>query len=104
MTIVSSKIIVRKATMHDAEDLSKLLNEIIKIGGTTAFEIPLSVQEFSKYFLIVKDHISCYVAVDNLDKIAEFQSPEFNSKLPDNWADIATFANHQTKPPTIRDN
>ena len=91
------KIITRLATSDDAHELCEILNEIILIGGTTALETPLTEDEFASYFLQGKNHLCCYVAVDDLEAIAGFQALERHSKLPDDWADIATYARVKPK-------
>jgi hypothetical protein len=92
-----AKIATRIATSRDTSELCALLNEIIDIGGTTALQSRLTQDEFRDYFLQGGSHISCYLAVDALGLIAGFQSLERHSKLPDNWADIATFARVKRK-------
>jgi L-amino acid N-acyltransferase YncA len=85
-------LLVRLAKQGDVHELCELLNEIVEIGGTTAIENALSVQEFESYFLSGEKHLCCHVAVDDAGGLAGFQTLERKSKLPDDWADIATFA------------
>ncbi len=80
------------AVLDDAIELSDLLNQIIEVGGTTALETTLTFQQFAALFLHGKKHICCHVAVDNLGNLTGFQSLEYHSRLPENWADIATFS------------
>jgi L-amino acid N-acyltransferase YncA len=42
---------IRKAVSADAEELSGLLNELIRAGGTTAIKTPLSAAEFADWFI-----------------------------------------------------
>lgn len=88
---------IRLAKSGDEEELRTILNDIIAVGGTTAIEDPLSEAEFADYFLRGKDHISCYVAVDTQGSLAGFQSIEYHSDFPEDWANIATFARLQPK-------
>ena len=82
----------RLATSRDSGELCELLNEIIDIGGTTALESRLTDDEFRSHFLQGESHICCHVAIDAQGIIVGFQSLERRAKLPDDWADIATFA------------
>ncbi len=88
----SSDITTRTATLDDAQELCALLNQIIEIGGTTAFETPLTVTQFSDCFLRGPEYWSCYVAVDTRGALAGFQALKHHAGLRDDWADIATFA------------
>ena len=85
-------ITVRKAQSSDAVPMAALLNDIIELGGTTAYQRPLTATEFKETFLDGTDHICCFVAVDSNGKAAGFQALEHRSKLPNDWGDIATFA------------
>ena len=91
-------ITVRTATLDDAAELCTILNEIIQIGGTTAIESPLTEDEFIAYFLHGGSHLCCFTAIDESGVLAGFQALERHSELPDDWADIATFA--RVKPKT----
>lgn len=46
----SPKITIREMQQHDVAPATALLNEIIEIGGTTAYVTPLSVEEFEHKF------------------------------------------------------
>jgi L-amino acid N-acyltransferase YncA len=87
-------MIIRHASNDDSLELSRLLNEIIQIGGTTAIETPLSHQDFRDYFLSGKNHICCFVAEDDTGMLMGFQALAKHAELPENCADIATFAKH----------
>ena len=95
------KINIRPAIDEDAPELCALLNEIIEIGSTTAFENPLRPEEFKAYFLSGTQFISCHVAVGEDGSLLGFQALECNPKLPDGWADIATFARSVPKVPGV---
>lgn len=82
---------IRAAQPEDAGELVELLNEIIRAGGTTAIENPLTQAEFEQWFLSGPDCVACHVAVTPELRIAGFQALERNSRLPDGWVDIATF-------------
>ncbi|MGI9373249.1 MAG: GNAT family N-acetyltransferase [Hyphomicrobiales bacterium] len=92
---------VRAAMLDDAAELCALLNEIIAIGGTTALETALSEQEFAEYYLHGESYICCHVAVAEDGALAGFQALETHTRLPDDWADIATFARVSPKTPGV---
>ena len=88
---------VRPATAHDVAELATLLNTIIEIGGTTAFEQPLSDAEFGEAFLAGDGHICCFVAEAEDGSLAGFQSLERHALLPNDWGNISTFARVEPK-------
>lgn len=83
---------VRPANAGDIDQMRRLLNEIIEVGGTTALEEPLSETDFRDYFLEGETLLACHVALDDEGKVAGFQSLGRHPKLAEDWADIATFA------------
>lgn len=89
---------IRKAVPADARELSLLLNEIIRAGGTTAIETELSADEFADWFITGAFPLACHVAEDG-DALVGFQSLSTFGDPPKGWADIATFArlNPKTK-------
>jgi len=94
--LMKDQIKTRFATEDDASDLCAILNQIIKIGGTTAFEKELNETSLCEYFVTGPDCISCLIAhTDSL--ILGFQALSFRSDLPVGWADIATFARTSPK-------
>jgi len=93
---MKDQIKTRNATKNDASVLCLILNEIIEIGGTTAFEEELNEISLCEYFLTGPDYISCFVA-HNRSSILGFQALSFRSDLPDRWTDIATFARTSPK-------
>lgn len=98
MSAVRPDIRVRHAVPGDVPPLCEILNAIIKIGGTTALEIPLSLTEFSGYFLEGERFLSCFVAEDSLtSQQLGFQGLSRHPELPKDWADIATFAKSEPK-------
>jgi hypothetical protein len=93
MSASDAKLRIRPAMASDAAPLCAILNAIIEIGGTTAFEIPLSTAKFGDYFLEGKGVLACFVAEDLATGAPlGFQALSRDSDLPENWADIATFA------------
>lgn len=82
---------VRPSQPADAPAATDLLNAIIRTGGTTALQTPLSVEENTVYFLEGPKVLCCHVAV--LDgQLVGFQSLGRLPELPEGWGDIATFA------------
>lgn len=84
-------IIIRKAGNADARQMSELLNEIIKIGGTTAIVNPVSTQDIADWISASPGESSWVVAEDDTGKILGFQMLVPHVDLPDDAADIATF-------------
>lgn len=82
---------IRPAQSADAQAATDLLNAIIRTGGTTALQTPLSVEENTAYFLEGPKVICCHVAVLD-DQLVGFQSLGRLAELPEGWGDIATFA------------
>ncbi|RUL99668.1 GNAT family N-acetyltransferase [Rhizobium chutanense] len=87
---------IRKAVSSDAEELSSLLNEIIRAGGTTALEIPLSAAEFVDWFIDGEFPLVCHVA-EHGQSLVGFQSLSLYGDPPKGVADIATFARMHPK-------
>lgn len=96
-----SIINVREAVPSDAQEMCDLLNVIIKIGGSTAAVVPVDVTGIVAQYLESSRNINCFVAVDQAGKIAGFQSLKRHADLPDDWADIATFARVEPKVPGV---
>lgn len=93
---MKDQIETRHATDDDVTELCLILNEIIEIGGTTAYESNLDETEFRAHFVNGVDCISCIVA-KNDEFILGFQALSIRSDLPDGWLDIATFARTNPK-------
>ncbi len=83
---------VRPARSEDVPALCAFLNEIIRIGGTTAHEAPFTHESFTAHFLASPGFVSCFVAEDGAGRPCAFQALEHWDGLPDGWADIGTFA------------
>jgi L-amino acid N-acyltransferase YncA len=87
----TQSVTVRPAHVDDTENMRALLNEIIRVGGTTAITNELSLEEMRDWFISGDDVVSCLVAVDPAGAIAGFQSLSRYGDLPAGWVDIATF-------------
>ena len=86
-------LIVRSATTADIPPLTEILNAIIRVGGTTAFETAFSHADFGEKFVYGAHVICCHVAVErDTQEALGFQILERYSEPPDNRIDIATFA------------
>ncbi|WEX88483.1 GNAT family N-acetyltransferase [Sinorhizobium garamanticum] len=88
---------VRQARAEDVPTLRAFLNEIIRIGGTTAHETPFTDESFAAHFLNGPGFVSCYVAEDADGRPGAFQGLERWDGLPDGWVDIGTFARPYAK-------
>ncbi len=84
----------RLATPADAMAMTRILNDIIKTGGTTAHETPYSPEKIFTDYICNKHGISCVIA-EISNALVGFQSIERpypgGNSFPDNWAIIATF-------------
>ena len=75
-----------------------ILNRIIAIGGTTAYEDPVDAEYFARvYFDGNPDRIATHVALDPRGAVAGFQFIERREGLPADVADIASFARSAPK-------
>lgn len=83
---------VRLIASDDVPQACTILNEIIRIGGTSAFEVEVSEQEFARMYITGEDLIACHVVLDPQRRVAGFQWIGCNPKLPEDCADIATFS------------
>lgn len=84
-------VTTRPAVAADAPALAALLNQIIRIGGTTAHEEEFDVQRFTRSYLTGPAVICCHVALDAVGRPIGFQALERLPGLPEGWGDIATF-------------
>ncbi|WP_254429729.1 GNAT family N-acetyltransferase [Ruegeria atlantica] len=80
---------------EDVAVACQILNDIIAIGGTTAFETPFSEALFAQAYLTGADQICCHVALDEQGEVAGFQWLGTHEELPDDCADIATFSRRE---------
>jgi GNAT superfamily N-acetyltransferase len=84
----------RDANDADAGALSALLNRIIEIGGTTAYQTPFTEARFADEFLNPSTRIACTLALCE-DRPCGFQFLGRPTKdaypTPEAWAFIASF-------------
>ena len=79
-------MIIRRATPEDTQQMCDILNEVIEIGGTTAYQTPRGTDYFDRLFL----HGSfAHVATEG-DEILAYQW--VTPMEPPHLAQIATFA------------
>jgi L-amino acid N-acyltransferase YncA len=82
---------VRPAMRFDTGSMAQLLNEIIKIGGTTALARPVTGDDLAEWMTFAPDRAAWHVAVDASEKVVGFQWIEPSEQLPPQAAEIATF-------------
>ncbi len=93
---------IRPGRPADAAPLTRLLNEIIAAGGTTAMEEPLTQDGFADYFLTGPEVFCCQVAEDAATgEPLGFQAVCRYPDLPPGWGDIATFVRRAPRLPGI---
>lgn len=80
---------IRKAGSLDAAQMAELLNEIISIGGTTAFVTSVATQTLRDW--MSDDGAIWHVAESETGEILGFQWIQDHPDLPDTDADIASF-------------
>lgn len=91
-------IAVRPFAEQDLEPAQAILNRIIEIGGTTAYEDPVSVDYLAGKLLDgAPNLIAAHVALDPDGEVAAFQYLVRSDHLPDGVADIASFARPEPK-------
>lgn len=101
MTTADPDLRIRPASADDAGPLCRILNRIIAIGGTTAFETPFSPAQFDDHFLRGADYILCLMAETAAGEALGFQSLLRDAGLPSGWADIATFTQREPRRPGV---
>ena len=86
---------VRHARREDAAEMAELINAIIAIGGTTAYEEPFDAESMDGAYISLPELVSCLVAEAD-GRIVGFQglmrSFDPADPLPRGWATIGTFA------------
>ena len=92
---------IRAARPADAPEMTAILNEIIAIGGTTAFEDPQSVEDVAAEFITRATLICSHVALDAKGRVAGFQYLNRNAAYGPDIGDIATFARQSPKTPGV---
>ncbi|EBA14213.1 GNAT family N-acetyltransferase [Roseobacter sp. CCS2] len=89
-------MMIRPATFDDAPQMTSLLNEIIAIGGTTAYQTPLNEDQMRQKYIAHDDLLCCHVAEID-DAVMGFQwlrwADQTVDDLPKGWAIIASFVN-----------
>jgi L-amino acid N-acyltransferase YncA len=71
--------------------MAELLNAIIRQGGTTALERPVTSSDLAEWMSFAPKRSAWHVAVDEAGDVLGFQWIEPASYLPDNAAEIASF-------------
>lgn len=85
-------ITVRAMQFSDVPLACDLLNKIIAIGGTTAFQSAFDNAGFETAFMTGQNTVCCHVALDETGQVAAFQWLGVNPDLPADCVDIASFA------------
>jgi L-amino acid N-acyltransferase YncA len=88
---------IRAAQDDDAAPLCGILNEIIRIGGTTAIEDELDPDTFRQYFLSGPNRLCCMVAEAPDGTLFGFQFLGSHADLPHDCGDISTFARQKPR-------
>lgn len=95
-------MIVREAIAQDVPALMDILNALIRAGGTTAIEEPLSSDEFRQQFLEGNHVICCHAAIGSQSmRPVGLQMLGRDGRLRPGEADIATFAQSQPRIPGV---
>ena len=81
---------IRPALPEDVSVMAALLNEIIALGGTTAYQEPFSAEDFRTHYLDGPDTFCCHVALAE-GRVLGFQALGMYPALPAGWLDIGTF-------------
>ena len=86
-------MIIRPATPDDAAEMAVLLNEIIRIGGTTAFQKEWTSEAMQEFIRKLQTTGCIHIARDEeTDTLLGYQSLEAYPDLPETLGIIATFA------------
>jgi GNAT superfamily N-acetyltransferase len=83
-------MIVRSANFRDAAGMTGLQNAVIRIGGTTAFEMERDTDDLTDAYLTGPTALCAHVAED-AGRIIGFQVLGIYCDMPDRWGDIGTF-------------
>lgn len=84
-------VIVRPATSFDARAMADLLNEIIRIGGTTALTQDVTGDDIKEWMADNAERAAWHVATDEDETCLGFQWIKPKASLPPEACDIATF-------------
>lgn len=82
---------IRSASAADIAQMTELLNEIIEIGGTTAYLTAVSQSDLAQRVASAPSNACWNVAVDETGRVVGFQWAEPHDQLPADAASIATF-------------
>lgn len=86
-------MIIRPATISDAPDMTELLNEIVRIGGTTALLAEITADATEAFINKLKTTGCIHVARDTeTGNLLGYQSLEAYPDLPKTLGIIATFS------------
>ena len=82
---------VRNAGDLDASNMADLLNEIIRIGGTTALTQDVTAETLQAWFRQEPERSVWHIAEDDTGVLLGFQYIRPNEALPPDACSIATF-------------
>lgn len=82
---------IRAYRANDVAQMTELLNEIIGIGGTTAYLVPITHSELTEKITLGVKKTCWTVAIDETGRLVGFQWAEPHDQLPADAASIATF-------------
>lgn len=85
------QVTIRAYDQKDLLQMTEILNEIIEIGGTTAYLSPLKESDLESWTKRKVAHARWNVAQDETGQIVGFQWAESHPNLPPEAASIATF-------------
>ncbi|MEM0948387.1 MAG: GNAT family N-acetyltransferase [Pseudomonadota bacterium] len=83
-------MIIRAAEDHDADQMAALLNQIIEVGGTTAIERGVTIDDLRAWMSRAPGQ-SIWTVADDDGAILGFQWVEPHPNLPRDAVDIASF-------------
>ena len=92
MTTSTECLTLRPARHADIEGMRTLLNEIIRVGGTTAITSELSADEMREWFISGESDVACHVAADSDKTIIGLQSLSKYDTIPAASVGNAKFA------------
>lgn len=82
---------IRPFQDSDLAQMTEILNEIIEVGGTTAYLEPLTETDMAQKVAKGTKNTSWNIAIDHNERIVGFQWAEPHHLLPPQAASIATF-------------
>jgi L-amino acid N-acyltransferase YncA len=85
-----SDVTVRDTRPQDVPELTILLNDIIRAGGTTAIETLLTEAELSEWF-VTGDPVVSSVIAERDGAALGFQMISTFDPMPEGWASIGTY-------------